>query len=66
MWPNGTCRYCADLTYGHEAARRLDPTLRHSGYVMVVYGKEIVVIDRPNFGHKFVVSDAWSVRPQRS
>ena len=32
-----------------------------SGYVMVVYGKEIVVIDRPDFGHKFVVSDAWTV-----
>jgi 3-oxoacyl-[acyl-carrier protein] reductase len=31
-----------------------------SGYVMVVYGKEIVVIDRPSLGHKFVVSDAWS------
>jgi 3-oxoacyl-[acyl-carrier protein] reductase len=32
-----------------------------SGYVMVVYGKEIVVIDRPRFGHKFAVGDAWTV-----
>ena len=32
-----------------------------SGYVMVVYGKEIVVIDRPTFGQKFVSGDAWTV-----
>ena len=32
-----------------------------SGYVMVVYGKVIVVIDRPDFGHKFVASDSWTV-----
>jgi 3-oxoacyl-[acyl-carrier protein] reductase len=32
-----------------------------SGYVMVVYGKEIVVVDRPTLGHKFVSDDAWNV-----
>jgi 3-oxoacyl-[acyl-carrier protein] reductase len=32
-----------------------------SGYVMIVYGKEIVVVDRPTLGHKFVSGDAWTV-----
>jgi 3-oxoacyl-[acyl-carrier protein] reductase len=33
-----------------------------SGYVMIVYGKEIVVVDRPSLGHRFVTGDAWTVR----
>jgi 3-oxoacyl-[acyl-carrier protein] reductase len=32
-----------------------------SGYVMIVYGKEILVVDRPALGHKFVSGDAWTV-----
>jgi len=32
-----------------------------SGYVMIVYGKEILVVDRPALGQKFVSGDAWTV-----
>jgi 3-oxoacyl-[acyl-carrier protein] reductase len=32
-----------------------------SGYVMILYGKEIVVLDRPSLGAKFESRDAWTL-----